>query len=203
VQLEGQRTVTLGPAVGPGTPEDLEPRAGRGRDWRTIVLEAGTLFHLPPRTPHDVVCYGPSLALSLTWKRLDPRRALEALLDTVPDHARAVGPLLGLTAYRTLVRRRVRGAAAAIARPAAVAEAYAAGLTAWDVVSGQVDALPPVSSERLWTQVPAMPGVADGARRVNRFGIQKDHVSFFVLAGFVDDLAFEHQVEFAADMFVF
>jgi len=164
VQLEGQRTVTLGPAVSPGTAEDLDPRAGRGRGWRTIVLEAGTLFHVPPRTPHDVVCHGRSLALSLTWKRLEPRRALETLLDTVGDHARDSRALLGLSAYRTLVRRRVRGVAAAVARDAIVDEAYAAGLTAWDVVSGQVDALPPKSSDRLWTQVPAMPGTTHAAR---------------------------------------
>jgi hypothetical protein len=71
LQLEGRRTVTLGPRVRRGTPEDLDDRlaeAGRPDGWRTFDLDPGTLFHLPPRTPHRVVCRGRSLALSLTWK---------------------------------------------------------------------------------------------------------------------------------------
>ncbi len=74
LQLEGRRTVTLGPPVRPGTPENLDwrqPRERRG--WRTLDLPAGALFHLPPWTPHDVVCHGRSLALSLTWRALDAR----------------------------------------------------------------------------------------------------------------------------------
>ena len=74
VQLEGRRTVTLGPRVRPGTPQDLDPpRPRHGRGWRTLDLAPGTLFHLPPWTPHDVVCRGRSLALSLTWRSLDAR----------------------------------------------------------------------------------------------------------------------------------
>ena len=73
LQLEGRRTVTLGPRVAPGTPADLPAPARRGRGWRTLTLAPGTLFHLPPWTPHDVVCHGRSLALSLTWGR-PPRR---------------------------------------------------------------------------------------------------------------------------------
>ena len=69
LQLEGCRTVTLGPRVAPGTPSDLPARARRGRGWRTLALAPGTLFHVPPWTPHDVVCHGRSLALSLTWHR--------------------------------------------------------------------------------------------------------------------------------------
>jgi hypothetical protein len=114
LQLEGRRTVTLGPPVPPGTPEDLDDEAKRGRGWRTLQLTPGTLFHLPPWTPHDVVCHSRSLALSLTWRRPDAR-----------------------------ARR-------------ASAAARAAGLAAWDVVSGRVDALPPASRSRLWTQVPAV-----------------------------------------------
>ena len=69
LQLEGCRTVTLGPPVAPGTPEDLDAGALRqGRGWRTLDLAPGTLFHLPPWTPHDVVCHTRSLALSLTWR---------------------------------------------------------------------------------------------------------------------------------------
>jgi Cupin superfamily protein len=74
LQLEGRRTVTLGPPVRPSTPADLDPRrAGRGPGWRTLALPPGTLLHLPPRTPHDVVCHGRSLALSLTWRSADAR----------------------------------------------------------------------------------------------------------------------------------
>jgi hypothetical protein len=69
LQLEGRRTVTLGPPVRRGTPADLDPRqAGRGGRWRTLELSPGTLLHLPPWTPHDVVCHERSLALSLTWR---------------------------------------------------------------------------------------------------------------------------------------
>jgi cupin superfamily protein len=117
LQLEGRRTVTLGPAVRPGTPEDLDPRLPRrGQGWRTFDLVPGTLFHLPPWTPHDVLCRGRSLALSLTWRSLDARG------------------------------RR--------ASPAA----RRAGLVAWDVVSGLVDATPAASRSRLWTQVPVVAG---------------------------------------------
>jgi hypothetical protein len=116
LQLEGRRTVTLGPSVRPGTPENLDPRRRRGRGWRTLDLEPGTLFHLPPWTPHDVVCRGRSLAVSLTWRSLDAR-----------------------------------------GRRATAAERRA-GLVAWDVVSGRVDAVPPASRSRLWVQVPAVAG---------------------------------------------
>ena len=115
LQLEGRRTVTLGPRVRPGTPPDLDPGRRHGPDWRTLDLAPGTLFHLPPWTPHDVVCRGRSLALSLTWRALDAR-----------GHR------------ATLATRR-------------------GGLVAWDVVSGRVDAVPPVSRSRLWTQVPVVP----------------------------------------------
>jgi hypothetical protein len=72
LQLEGRRTVTIGPRVRPGTPEELDEglaRGGRRAGWRTFDLEPGTLFHLPARTPHAVVCRGPSLAVTLTWAR--------------------------------------------------------------------------------------------------------------------------------------
>ncbi len=69
VQLEGRRTVTLGPAVAPRTPLDLGTRPAGARGWRTLDLPPGSLLYLPPRTPHAVVCHGRSLALSLTWSR--------------------------------------------------------------------------------------------------------------------------------------
>jgi hypothetical protein len=74
LQLEGRRTVTVGPRVPAGTPQDLDDAVRRrGRGWRTLDLTPGTLFHLPPWTPHDVVCRARSLALSLTWRRPDAR----------------------------------------------------------------------------------------------------------------------------------
>jgi mannose-6-phosphate isomerase-like protein (cupin superfamily) len=71
LQLEGRRTVTIGPRVRPGTPEELDEGLARGRraGWRTFDLAPGTLFHLPARTPHAVVCRGRSLAVTLTWAR--------------------------------------------------------------------------------------------------------------------------------------
>jgi mannose-6-phosphate isomerase-like protein (cupin superfamily) len=72
LQLEGRRTVTIGPRVPPGTPEELEglaPRRGPRAVWRTFDLEPGSLFHLPARTPHAVVCRRRSLAVTLTWGR--------------------------------------------------------------------------------------------------------------------------------------
>ena len=91
-QLEGRRHLTIGPPVPRGTPEDLDPRVIPARratgpqpsgGWWSGTLAPGTLFYLPPRTPHRVVYHGRSLALSLTWER-PPRRARPdpaALLD--------------------------------------------------------------------------------------------------------------------------
>jgi hypothetical protein len=70
LQLEGRRTVTIGPRVPRGTPEDLDDRLARGgprAGWRTFDLAPGSLFHLPARTPHAVVCRRRSLAVTLTW----------------------------------------------------------------------------------------------------------------------------------------
>jgi hypothetical protein len=72
LQLEGRRTVTLGPPVPRRTPPDLATPLEAAAGWRTIDLAPGSLLYLPPRTPHEVVCHGRSLALSLTWTR--PRR---------------------------------------------------------------------------------------------------------------------------------
>jgi mannose-6-phosphate isomerase-like protein (cupin superfamily) len=122
LQLEGRRTVTLGPPVPPRTPADLdEARARRRtpRGWVTLELTPGTLFYMPPRTPHRVLCFGRSLALSLTWRR---------------------------------------GAGAA------------ADHVEWDVVPGRVDRIPPISRDRIWTQVPALAGRLD--RRRNDFPVR-------------------------------
>jgi hypothetical protein len=78
VQLEGHRTVTLGPPVRRGQPLDLAPHAARSAGWRTFSVPPGSLLYLPPRTPHDVVCHGRSQALSLTWSRRPARAGLAA-----------------------------------------------------------------------------------------------------------------------------
>ena len=78
LQLEGRRTVTLGRPVPRGTPQDLPDGAMRGGGFVTQALPPGSLLYLPPRTPHRVVCYERSLALSLTWSvARDGRRGLE------------------------------------------------------------------------------------------------------------------------------
>jgi len=69
-QLEGRRTVIVGPPVRRGTPLDIETPAPAGEvRWATFDLDPGSLFSLPPRTPHEVVCHARSLALSFTWAR--------------------------------------------------------------------------------------------------------------------------------------
>ena len=73
LQLEGRRTVTLGPAVRRGTPEHMADEPAGTRGWRTHALEPGSLLYVPPRTPHRVVCHERSLALTLTWSQ--PRGA--------------------------------------------------------------------------------------------------------------------------------
>ena len=90
LQLEGRRTVTLGPPVAPGTPAGpRRPRAAAaGAAGARSTCAPGTLFHLPPWTPHDVVCHGRSLALSLTW-----RRARRARPTREPGRARRAGRL--------------------------------------------------------------------------------------------------------------
>src|SRR5262245_14108936 len=93
LQLAGRRTVTIGPPVKHGTPDDLvEP--GNERGWRTLDLPPGSLFYLPPFTPHRVVCRARSLALSLTWSppRRRPRGAGSSARERLARAA--VGPAL-------------------------------------------------------------------------------------------------------------
>jgi mannose-6-phosphate isomerase-like protein (cupin superfamily) len=83
IQLEGRRTVTLGPPVPRGTPQDLPPARARDARYTTRALPPGSLLYLPPRTPHRVLCYERSMALSLTWgprRRVSRARRLEALV---------------------------------------------------------------------------------------------------------------------------
>jgi len=69
LQLEGRRTITIGPPVSRRAPQDLRASAIDERPslWPTFELEPGTLFYMPARTPHRVVYYEQSAALSLTW----------------------------------------------------------------------------------------------------------------------------------------
>jgi cupin superfamily protein len=92
LQLEGRRTVTLGPPVAARTPLDL-PETLLGHDagrWSTLDLAPGTLFHLPARTPHRVVCHGRSLAVSLTWTRARGRPDTLAAWDVASGRAAAI-----------------------------------------------------------------------------------------------------------------
>jgi hypothetical protein len=78
LQIEGRRTVTLGAPVPHGTPQDISPRRISGT-LTTRALPPGSLLYLPPRTPHRVVCYERSLALSLTWSVRRARGSEDAL----------------------------------------------------------------------------------------------------------------------------
>jgi mannose-6-phosphate isomerase-like protein (cupin superfamily) len=168
LQLEGCRTVTMGRSVAAGVPADLPAQALRRGRWRTIRLRPGALLYMPPRTPHRVLCHERSLAVSLTWKALDPDVALGALFDAAHQAEGGRGMQLPANCalpgrYARLVRIMLRRAGAASIREPALLHAHAIGLTAWDVVSGQADAIPPLCADRVWTQVPACT-VATGSR---------------------------------------
>lgn len=171
LQLEGRRTLTLGPRVAAGAPEDLDDRrAGHGRGWSTRDLEPGTLLYLPPRTPHRVVCRARSLAVSLTWGPADRREALEAVLASsrapgAHDETAGRGGAASPAAFRALVGASLARARRAAREPLVLARARAAGLVGWDAVAGQVTELPPPSTTRLWTQVPVVTGPVDARRR--------------------------------------
>ncbi len=110
LQLEGRRTVTVGPPVPVGAPPDLDRRlaaGGRRRRFSTRDLTPGALFYIPPWTPHEVVCRGRSLALSLTW-RVRRRAAAAAWPPRVASWREATG----LTAWDV-----VSGYALAVPRP--------------------------------------------------------------------------------------
>jgi hypothetical protein len=100
LQLEGRRSVAIGPPVPRGVPEDLPDAYARARSgWRDLELEPGTLFYMPPRTPHRVLYHERSLALSLTWKTVASRSRAEktrgadlAEWDVVAGHADPIPP---------------------------------------------------------------------------------------------------------------
>lgn len=169
LQLEGRRTVTIGPPLPAGAPEDIPAPAHHRSRWRTLRLAPGSLFYLSPRSPHRVLCHERSLAVSLTWKALDPRDAVGALLDAVSSPGRRPGPRdpragPSPARYAALVRAVLRRACAAPARRRAMARAHALGMTAWDVVSGRAEPIPGEVPGRLWTQVPVHPVVPERGR---------------------------------------
>jgi hypothetical protein len=101
LQLEGRRTVTLGPRVPPDTAEEMSDDRAAAH-WPTFALAPGTLLSMPSRTPHRVVCHGRSLAISLTWARRRRRHAgvsaaqalavwdvVSGRVDRIPATARA------------------------------------------------------------------------------------------------------------------
>jgi hypothetical protein len=99
LQLEGRRSVTLGPRVRPGTPTDLDDRPAGGRPgpgWSTTELGPGTLTHLPPWTPHRVMCHGRSLAATLTW---GPRHPGAAAPSSRPSRRPSGRTVESLTAW--------------------------------------------------------------------------------------------------------
>ena len=53
LQLEGRRTITIGPPVSGRAPQDLpeSEMARRPGDWRTLELGPGTLFYMPASHP--------------------------------------------------------------------------------------------------------------------------------------------------------
>lgn len=90
LQLEGRRTVTLGPQVRRGTPQEIPDRRLRDQRFTTRALAPGSLLYLPPRTPHRVVCYERSLALSLTWSM---KRGASDPWDVVSGRVAAAPPV--------------------------------------------------------------------------------------------------------------
>jgi hypothetical protein len=147
LQVEGRRTVTVGPRVPPGTPEELDDRPaahGRRTGWRTFDLAPGTLFHLPARTPHAVVCRRRSLAVTLTWARgtlptaraTRGRRSPAGLLewDVVSGFAEPVPPARPRTLWtqRPLhVRAAERGSGLRIVGPAGAGPRLPDAAAAW------------------------------------------------------------------------
>jgi hypothetical protein len=110
LQLEGERTVTYGPPVARDVPEEIDtasvPAAGRG--WRTRALPPGSVFYMPPRTPHHVVCHDRSLALTCTWRRRSSRRraGADAVVDALTGWPVVSGRAEPWPPARTSQRRR-------------------------------------------------------------------------------------------------
>lgn len=170
LQLEGRRTVTLGPPAAEGSeiePDSIDPS---GPGWTTLELTPGSLFYMAPRILHRVVCRERSLALSLT---LEPLRGsevlsewLERVCETNPailadlprvDEAAAFGSRLESNLLTLVMLARQL--------PYQGNRFFLESLTEWPVAEGRaVRALPGVSepfpvpppdSSKLWTHRPA------------------------------------------------
>lgn len=167
IQIEGRRTVTVGPPAPPDLPEDAdeaEMESRGGRSFRTFPLDPGSLLYLPPRALHRVVCFERSLAISLTFAPADRTEALHALVDIAPPS----GPLEHAGAESKAFPRGLAAAANELAQAARRADlashVRAQGLVEWDVVPGTVTTMPRKSRKQLFTQVPAVAGPLDRRR---------------------------------------
>ena len=81
--------------------------------FSTRALAPGSLLYLPPRTPHRVVCYERSVALSLTWsvpRRGGRRASALAAWDVASGRVPAAPP-----SSRTRVWAQVPAIAGAVA----------------------------------------------------------------------------------------
>ena len=115
LQLEGRRTVTLGRPVPRGTRQELPDAPADAPGFTTRALPPGSLLYLPPRTPHRVLCYGRSLALSLTWSVRRRTRGADALAawDVTSGRVTQVPPTSRArvwTQVPAIAGRRERGA---------------------------------------------------------------------------------------------
>ncbi|MBI1854067.1 MAG: cupin-like domain-containing protein [Planctomycetes bacterium] len=187
LQIEGRRTVTFGPPVSEDTPEDMnessrdpssarpvskppretKPESPRRRmpGYRTLALEPGSLLYMPPRTPHRVVCFERSLAVSLTFPESDPRDAIRTLVDDARfELDAALDPLSPAPIARLLDDAGTRIARSA-RDPIQVQKLLAAGLAAWDVARGSTRGATRRDANRLWFQRPVVAGAVDRRSR--------------------------------------
>jgi hypothetical protein len=163
LQLQGRRTVTVGPPVPRGTPEDLDG-PGRGPGWWTGDLAPGTLFYLPPRTPHRVVCRGRSVAVSLTWKARARRAPRDGRADA---RARAAGLTVWDVASGRAVMDRARPGGRLWTQVPVVAGPVAAGgrFACW---TPEAELSLPAAARPLARRLAAMPSVQVDGRRPAR-----------------------------------
>jgi mannose-6-phosphate isomerase-like protein (cupin superfamily) len=166
LQIEGRRTVTIGTAVEPGTPETMSDRSLRhDPGCRTFALEPGSLFHMPPRTPHRVVCFERSLAVSLTWQPPDAREALGAWIDAADVALERGRSPVDPKPLARLLRTAGASLGKASRDPIAAHRLLAAGLATWDVAPGRPMGVAPRDPSRLWIVKPAVAGPLDRRSR--------------------------------------
>jgi hypothetical protein len=170
LQLEGRRTVTLGPAAAEGSeiePESVDPN---GPDWTTLELTPGSLFYMAPWTLHRVVCHERSLALSLTWEPLQDAEVLSAWLDRISGSGAATLANLARAEESSVFATQLESSLqslAALARelPHEGSRLFAESLAEWPLAEGRaIRALPGASDSfpaledhpsRVWVHRPA------------------------------------------------